>query len=304
MLKHGFQEGTTLRNTGQVEIPLPEDDADAFVLLLNILHHRHRSVPETIALSKFVTFAVLVDKYEISLEAVENYTTRWITALRPAIARNIDSAVEDWIVLSWVFRLEDVFKDVTWLLITQSTNELSENFGRIIPSHVAGKSFHQSQSQQLKYVETINYRRHEGLKKLYNIVNENVRDLVSPGSHCDSLGPITKSVCDAAILGALLKTASVYHLYPTPILPVRDTSFKELVARFEDIRVNSLCDLNAGKAKQGKSSAHGLNESIALAVAGVETSIEGLELSEFDRNIPDDASVMQGEKEARADASI
>jgi hypothetical protein len=142
MLKHSFSEGTSLQSTGKVEIPLPEDDSNLFEVLLNILHYRHRAVPETIALREFVKFAILVDKYQISLETIEIHTTRWMAALKPGIPDDIEAGVEDWICIAWVFRLSDVFRDMTRLRIMQSKNILSDDLVKdmIMPASIARKS--------------------------------------------------------------------------------------------------------------------------------------------------------------------
>ena len=44
-LRSGFKEAVTLRTTGTVEIPLPDDHPAAFLILLNVVHGHTRQVP-------------------------------------------------------------------------------------------------------------------------------------------------------------------------------------------------------------------------------------------------------------------
>jgi hypothetical protein len=45
-----FSEGSTLRSEGSVEIPFPEDNPDAFLIILRIIHGMTRQVPREVDL--------------------------------------------------------------------------------------------------------------------------------------------------------------------------------------------------------------------------------------------------------------
>jgi len=82
MLKFTFLEGNTLRRTGRVEVPLPEDDPVPFAVLLDIIHGRDRwpRVPRQVDLSFLTRLAILVDKYEL-LSVVSPFVKEWFEHL-------------------------------------------------------------------------------------------------------------------------------------------------------------------------------------------------------------------------------
>jgi hypothetical protein len=68
MLGNGnFKEGDALRSNGSVEIPFPEDNPDAFLILLKIIHGMTRQVPHDMDFEMMNEIAILVDKYQASL---------------------------------------------------------------------------------------------------------------------------------------------------------------------------------------------------------------------------------------------
>ena len=56
-------------------------DEDAFLVLLNVIHLRHRRVPRTVPLGMLAEVAVLIDYYECG-EAIELFTQMWIDNIR------------------------------------------------------------------------------------------------------------------------------------------------------------------------------------------------------------------------------
>lgn len=64
MLQPGrFKEEIDLDSNGKAEIPLPDDDSEPFVILLDIIHGRPRKVPRVVNLHLLSGLAVLIDKY-------------------------------------------------------------------------------------------------------------------------------------------------------------------------------------------------------------------------------------------------
>jgi hypothetical protein len=76
-----FKESMKLRGTGELEIPLPNDDPDVFLILLHILQHRIKKVSRLVSLLCLTKLAILVDKYQI-YEPVEVFSDTWIDRLR------------------------------------------------------------------------------------------------------------------------------------------------------------------------------------------------------------------------------
>lgn len=138
--RNGFAEGTTLATVGSVEIPLPDDDPDALIILLNIIHGRTRQVPRVVDIKTMTTFSVLVDKYQCR-EVVEVFTDMWITLLK---CQNEDFSrdIFPWLSISWVFGKADIFSMATKYAQVHSTLDYWEYEATSlpIPSSVIGLS--------------------------------------------------------------------------------------------------------------------------------------------------------------------
>ena len=70
MLEARFKKELKLISKGYVEIALPEDNATAFLILLNLIHGRMRKVPRNIDSRTLSEIVILVDRYEL-LEITE-----------------------------------------------------------------------------------------------------------------------------------------------------------------------------------------------------------------------------------------
>lgn len=74
-------EGNTLRSTGSVQVPLPEDDPATLLILLGIIHGRTRKVPRLMDLKTLTRLAILVDYYNLH-ETVKMFLDMWIDGLK------------------------------------------------------------------------------------------------------------------------------------------------------------------------------------------------------------------------------
>lgn len=137
MLQRKFNESNILQKTGSVEIPLPDDDPDAFLILLNIIHGRVRKVPLAIDVQMFAQIATLVDKYEVH-EGAEMFTNFWFEHLKSSIPDRYTNDIPSWICICWVFNKAPEFKKVTQLVLRQGREALP--VGDLpIPSSVVGE---------------------------------------------------------------------------------------------------------------------------------------------------------------------
>jgi hypothetical protein len=73
--------GRELGNEGRVTVLLPDDDPDAFLIILNVVHSRHRQLPGKVSLEMLTRISVLVDKYQM-VEAVEVFSSGWIARFK------------------------------------------------------------------------------------------------------------------------------------------------------------------------------------------------------------------------------
>lgn len=135
MFDGGFQEGIIPDNHQLRKVPLPEDDAQAMMVLLNIIYGLSREIPRTIDLQQLTAIAVLVDKYELH-QVVEVYTDIWFHRLyNPHTI--IESRLSDWIFVCWVLGKATEFKSLTQRAILCCGPRFVKN-GLPLSSSIAG----------------------------------------------------------------------------------------------------------------------------------------------------------------------
>lgn len=136
MLDAGFKEGLELSSAGYVEIPMPETDPTAFLILLNIIHGRIKKVPRKVDLFLLTEIAVLVDRYEL-LEITELWSDQWLRDLEESVPVTLDEDLLPWMCISWVFKIPDIFKQITMVAHLESEG-LLETTQLPIPESVLG----------------------------------------------------------------------------------------------------------------------------------------------------------------------
>ncbi|KAF8865170.1 hypothetical protein BDZ45DRAFT_475398 [Acephala macrosclerotiorum] len=121
MLRFGaFREGQKLDSDSKAEVPLFDDDIEALVILLDIVHGRNRQIPRQINLDLMTKITILVDKYQM-VEAAEIFTEAWIEDLKKDLPTEYateeeQNRVHKWIGISWVFGKGKEFQDMTLLV--------------------------------------------------------------------------------------------------------------------------------------------------------------------------------------------
>ena len=129
-----FKEGQTLRSEGKLDVPLPEDDPDAFIILLSIVHTHTRKVPRYVTLATLTSLAILVDKYSL-LEAVELFSDLWIDNVKDEepMPESFTDDVPSWLVISWVFQKPEEFKTMSRIIEQECDERLEDMFGDDLP---------------------------------------------------------------------------------------------------------------------------------------------------------------------------
>ncbi len=140
MLQHNnFKEGDTLRSSGQVKVPLPDDDPTSLKILLDIVHGRVRAVPRQVTLKIMTELSVLVDKYQM-LEVVELYVEVWMNTLKTSVPMFFTADLLAWLSISWVFGLADIFTQISRIAMRGSTDLFGAHESHLpIPQPVFGK---------------------------------------------------------------------------------------------------------------------------------------------------------------------
>lgn len=64
MLGPSFKEGYQLSQPGLIEVPLPEDNAEAMQIVFNVIHGRNNAVSETLDAGMLLQVTIIADKYD------------------------------------------------------------------------------------------------------------------------------------------------------------------------------------------------------------------------------------------------
>ena len=78
MFHSGFKEAMELRDVpSQSVIDLPDDDADALLVICNALHHLIAAVPEMLPIETLVKMSMLSDKYDKGA-SLRGWSSTWV----------------------------------------------------------------------------------------------------------------------------------------------------------------------------------------------------------------------------------
>lgn len=91
----------------------------ALVVVMNIVHGRHRDVPRDISLEFFVDFTVIVDYYQCE-KAVQLAAELWHNLIYKPPKLYGKVAIM-WLYISWVFSWPPVFSKMARLIVKQGT---------------------------------------------------------------------------------------------------------------------------------------------------------------------------------------
>ena len=140
MLTGGFEEGR-VQSTQVQEIQLPDDDPEALVILLHVIHGLMWKVPRQLDLQTLLEISILVDKYQLQ-QVVAIVSELWIDHLWESSAKTRTKTFVQWICISWVFGTPLQFEESTKVAIREITCSIevlvNERFP--IPSIIAGMS--------------------------------------------------------------------------------------------------------------------------------------------------------------------
>lgn len=142
MLQGGFREAITLKTTGKLELPLPDDDPAAMKILTDMIHGRMKLIPAVINLELFTQLAILVDKYRCA-EVVCPYHDIWKNTVQNWAFTSEDMA--RWLCVAWQFELDAEFRRASSWIEGQATCDLVTTMAKMkynlpIPKQVTGKT--------------------------------------------------------------------------------------------------------------------------------------------------------------------
>ncbi|KAF4485556.1 hypothetical protein FAGAP_11597 [Fusarium agapanthi] len=114
MLESQFKESRP-NDQGLYELQASEWDAEALVILLDIIHGHHREVPKRISVETLSHIAIIVDYYGCH-EIMELVFAAWVSYLGPP-EEFVKQDSMRWLFISWVFRQEALFTTATKMLL-------------------------------------------------------------------------------------------------------------------------------------------------------------------------------------------
>jgi hypothetical protein len=124
MLYRNFREARDLLKNGFVDVALPEDDVDAFTILMEVIHGQQ--VTLNINFPKLIQLAILVDKYAL-FKCTAPFSEEWLheSPVPPLANFNILS----WLSVAWVFQDARAFdKVMKFVLIEMSKHSLKYQY--------------------------------------------------------------------------------------------------------------------------------------------------------------------------------
>ncbi|KAG5746829.1 hypothetical protein H9Q69_010017 [Fusarium xylarioides] len=178
MLDGPFSE--RIRNKGNLfEVKAFEWNAEALVILLDIIHGHHRSLPQKVELDILIEIAMLCDYYRCE-EIVETFAKQWITAFAEDKPYE-EEATMNWMFIAWVFQRGDMFNSK--VAMTLQYSRISVHTDLPLPSAIIEKV----EAQRLKLINDI-------LNNLYGLHES----LWVTNDDC-------KPECATMLLGSLMK---------------------------------------------------------------------------------------------------
>ncbi|KAK5219157.1 hypothetical protein LTR72_008339 [Exophiala xenobiotica] len=225
MFNGNFREAVDLHKQEVSKVALPDDNPDALVTLLDIVHGLNRQVPRKFTETQFLDIVMLIDKYELH-EATYLFTDIWFQHLWKWTEKTPPNLF-DWIYICWVLTKASEFKNLTRTAILESQSDLGQSYTGPCPTFIVQKV----ESERLALVSAC-------LVRLTHMLGR----YETPMQQCKA-----DKDCDAQVLGSLIQKLKPLGLFPVPLphAPTAPTmSVKELSSLFHELKIRTLCQLS------------------------------------------------------------
>ncbi|GIK06684.1 hypothetical protein Aspvir_002334 [Aspergillus viridinutans] len=221
MLHGPWKEAQGLR-LGYVEIEMDGQNMDAMLLLMKVIHGYGPDIPRNVTLAMVVKISTLADYYNCH-EVIHLAVQLWIRPLQVGVMMNCDELAQ-WIWISWVFQLTNLFRYATNCAVTYSKGPIS-TIGLPIPQPV---------------IDAIEKRREQGIKTTLDSLRRLVSELrdgrESCSFECDSfrLGALTKQLHEKGFLGPVdegtIPSISLYQLNDF-LVDIKSPAWREVTSK-------------------------------------------------------------------------
>ncbi|KAF7910492.1 uncharacterized protein EAE98_012024 [Botrytis deweyae] len=291
MLTGDFREAVELREKGRTEIPLPDDDADAMITLVNVIHGRFNSVSKYPNLILLTKIAILVDKYQCH-ESTKFVAKVWAANDHlPRIWSQEWYNIACWICVAWVFRLDHEFRDATEEIIKESGVGLGailkeNDLALPIPERIISKIANQMKDSRslTRCKDKIDESRENAVSQLIKFLKDTIsryqgHTLMCPSQSLRRVLDIIshRETCDATVLGSLIKGATEKGLFPFPEVPFNnELPFSVVKRSIESLEPRTACNV----VVQVESLHHDVLERIRQSIEFIDEKISGLSLAD------------------------
>ncbi|KAJ9605307.1 hypothetical protein H2200_009964 [Cladophialophora chaetospira] len=220
MFDGGFQEGVPREGHRLRRVPLPEDEINAMLVLLYIVHGLSRQVPRKIDLPKLIDIAIVIEKYALH-QVAEVYTDIWFHELYESRSiPTLNSDLPEWIFLCWVLRRPTEFYYCTRAAIFRCGPRFEDR----------GLPF------SIPVANRIELARLSTIQKLLDYLNKLIDCYSGSRKQC-----VSHKACDATVLGDLIQNLKAEGLYPVPDHATIDLPIETLWSTLGARRFTSLC---------------------------------------------------------------
>jgi hypothetical protein len=100
-----FNRGSKGRSYGVVKIRFPEDDAEAFNIIVMAAHDRFNALPQTLTLKGLVQLGRVAERYDLN-HLLVGHIRAWLAPHRERVTQR---GYEQWLYVAWQFGLENDF---------------------------------------------------------------------------------------------------------------------------------------------------------------------------------------------------
>ncbi|KAA8898264.1 hypothetical protein FN846DRAFT_962707 [Sphaerosporella brunnea] len=261
-----------------------EDNGQAFGFILQLLHHRHDLVPQTLDFGVLVRVAAICDKYEFH-GALKQTIDKYLDPYKTKVASR---GYEDWLLVSYVFGYADLFTKASQsIILTGPWNYQNESFHTAISSVL-------SPFTPYTLIDKPTEKRKEARDK----IRRHVESIQAEWSQ--TLGEDTKQICkikdnakecDALLFGHLVQSDAKYCLREDETWGKSLESISALINQIPDLYLPSMPTKTSVPSKTALdllcrpgSLSHANCSWVPKLKLRTDTciaSIEGLQLSDF-----------------------
>ncbi|TLD31509.1 hypothetical protein PspLS_01971 [Pyricularia sp. CBS 133598] len=154
-LSNKLRHTAAVQSDGRIHIHLDDVDPAAAIVVMNIIHCRGQKAPRAVTLQTLADIAVFVDRYRC-FDAVEAHVDRWIRGLEhDLVEAPVGKALMQWIYVAYVFRQPSLFKRVTGIAVSQST-EIVGAYGLPVRQKIINGINRQRQQLLIQAADAVN----------------------------------------------------------------------------------------------------------------------------------------------------